>query len=187
MVSFINDNNNKILHRFPLTNYELSLKWLNAINKENWVPSRNSRVCSEHFKPADFELANTSLSCKPKLKTTAVPSRKLNITKNGDVVDVEKCSFHLPLAPDKHFCCVWGCTINSVKQPKNAFHLLPINHQLTICDCIGLDTPIDPIDFLSKSLEICDQHFKQNAMLLYINTEITSDGPTATTPLIRET
>ena len=46
-------NINKEAHSFP-KNEELKLKWLKAINRENWYPGRWNKVCSKHFLKKDF-------------------------------------------------------------------------------------------------------------------------------------
>ena len=42
---------------FPLPKSDLKLrkKWIDEINRENWVPSDHSRVCSKHFDESAFD------------------------------------------------------------------------------------------------------------------------------------
>ena len=73
------------LHRFP-SNPERASAWLRAINRDNFVVSKNSRVCSVHFLPTDFKPSSTDTNAtrnnrrtsssldKKILKETAVPS-----------------------------------------------------------------------------------------------------------------
>ena len=66
---------------FP-TAPEVNLKWWLAVKRPEWIPSEHSKVCSAHFKPADFKdsIINTcSANPSPKrrylkLKDGAVPS-----------------------------------------------------------------------------------------------------------------
>ncbi len=41
-------------HKFPHHDPELLAKWVQAIHRENFTPTTNSRVCSEHFELSDF-------------------------------------------------------------------------------------------------------------------------------------
>ena len=59
-------------HRFPGRNKELKEKWIRAIRRENWVPSKESVICSDHF-------TNDCFTTKPKqkgrfLKKDAMPT-----------------------------------------------------------------------------------------------------------------
>ena len=42
---------------FPLPKSDLKLrkKWIDEINRENWVPSEHSRVCFKHFDESAFD------------------------------------------------------------------------------------------------------------------------------------
>lgn len=42
------------LHSFPLKDAELCKSWVIALARVNFVPTKNSRVCSKHFKQSDF-------------------------------------------------------------------------------------------------------------------------------------
>jgi len=41
-------------HSFPLHDKQLCEKWLRANPRKDYVPSKNSRLCSLHFHPSDF-------------------------------------------------------------------------------------------------------------------------------------
>uniref|UniRef100_UPI00358FF09D THAP domain-containing protein 1-like n=1 Tax=Myxine glutinosa TaxID=7769 RepID=UPI00358FF09D len=41
-------------HRFPLENPQLLSKWLTNISTDNFHPTENHRVCSEHFVVKDY-------------------------------------------------------------------------------------------------------------------------------------
>lgn len=58
--------------RFPFKRPEILKLWIQAIRRENWTPSTNSRLCSEHFLSTDYVM-NPGLSTKS-LKSDAVPS-----------------------------------------------------------------------------------------------------------------
>ncbi|XP_014290271.1 uncharacterized protein [Halyomorpha halys] len=58
-------------HRIPL-NPELKALWVKAINRENWTPTTNCRICSDHFLPSDFN--RTYHSGISHLREGAVPS-----------------------------------------------------------------------------------------------------------------
>ncbi|XP_014271233.1 uncharacterized protein [Halyomorpha halys] len=57
-------------HRFTV-NPELKDKWIKAIRRENWEPSKNTHICSEHFKEEDFDKTSPF---RTYLKKNAVPS-----------------------------------------------------------------------------------------------------------------
>ena len=42
-------------HSFP-KNDIIRQQWINAVNRKNWEPSKNSRLCSVHFLEGDFQL-----------------------------------------------------------------------------------------------------------------------------------
>jgi hypothetical protein len=73
------------LHAFPKDDAIL-LQWVRAIPRQNFVPTKNSRICSVHFQPSDFiEVSHDSNKSRQKeqqgkklslryLKKDAVPS-----------------------------------------------------------------------------------------------------------------
>lgn len=69
----------KSFHYFPMKNEELLKKWIVAIKRENFNPTKYSCLCSDHFLPSDYNL-NRSENVfpvhhhKPILKFNAVPS-----------------------------------------------------------------------------------------------------------------
>ena len=48
------------LHMFP-KDPTLKEKWLFAMNRKGFQPTKSSSVCSVHFKPEDFEVGEKSL------------------------------------------------------------------------------------------------------------------------------
>ena len=83
----ITDATEKItFHSFPFKNQDLFDKWIRAISRDNFVPSKWSRLCSLHFHPTDFVENHTDSNLKRKrihkagklakryLKEDAVPS-----------------------------------------------------------------------------------------------------------------
>ena len=85
--SNITDATEKItFHSFPFKNQDLFDKWIRAISRDNFVPSKWSRLCSLHFHPTDFVENHTYSNLKRKrihkagklakryLKEDAVPS-----------------------------------------------------------------------------------------------------------------
>ncbi|XP_035214890.1 chromobox protein homolog 3-like isoform X2 [Stegodyphus dumicola] len=58
-------------HRIP-KDPVLKASWIRAIRRKDWIPTKNSYVCSEHFKENDF---NRTYACKRVLlREDAVPS-----------------------------------------------------------------------------------------------------------------
>lgn len=70
------DNNIKpTLHSFPKDKVVFD-KWIKALSRKDFIPSRNSRVCSKHFLPSDFvEVSQDSNIYRTKKQT----ERKLNL------------------------------------------------------------------------------------------------------------
>lgn len=71
-------NNNISLHSFPHKNVDLMNSWLNRISRDaNFIPSKNSRVCSLHFTDDDFvtERHDSNKSRSKKLAEKALPRR----------------------------------------------------------------------------------------------------------------
>lgn len=64
-----NDTTDVTFHRFP-SNIEIKSEWLTAMKRLDFVPSPNSRICSEHFKMTDFTVSKT----RRRLKENAIPS-----------------------------------------------------------------------------------------------------------------
>ncbi|CAK1585392.1 unnamed protein product [Parnassius mnemosyne] len=62
-------------HRFPCDKSRLK-KWIIAIRRQNFIPSKHSVVCKDHFTSEDYTLPKDS-TCQnptPRLKKEAVPS-----------------------------------------------------------------------------------------------------------------
>jgi len=59
-------------HKFPLNNPELLKKWLIEIRRKNFMPTKYSSICSEHFKLEDYQIR--PLATVKLLKTDAFPS-----------------------------------------------------------------------------------------------------------------
>ena len=67
---------NKIwFHRFPLKNKELCNKWVSATKRDQFLPTTNSFLCSDHFIPTDYSLGTKEFAdnTKPRLKYNAIP------------------------------------------------------------------------------------------------------------------
>ena len=45
---------NTSFHQFPMTNDELLNKWMSAVDREDFIPTKHSRICSKHFEAHDF-------------------------------------------------------------------------------------------------------------------------------------
>ncbi len=61
-----------VLFRFPFRNEKLCQKWVNALKRKNFTPTRASLVCSDHFREEDY-VSKIGLK-KRRLKPNAVPS-----------------------------------------------------------------------------------------------------------------
>ena len=65
------------LTRFPLNNPSLLKKWVIAMKRADWKPTKYSVLCAEHFTPADYVsmgVQSIEGQAKKYLKTDAVPS-----------------------------------------------------------------------------------------------------------------
>lgn len=74
------------LHKLPCDE-ELRKKWIAAISRDNWTPTHNTRLCSKHFWPHDFQGSTDSnasrkrkreedgIEVRQSLRANAVPSR----------------------------------------------------------------------------------------------------------------
>ncbi|KAB0795517.1 hypothetical protein PPYR_12356, partial [Photinus pyralis] len=59
-------------HLFPLKRPAILELWKNAVRRENWYPSKTSKLCGAHFLPSDYQ---DKPGCTLKLlKADAVPS-----------------------------------------------------------------------------------------------------------------
>ena len=59
-------------HKFPLKHGDLCKKWIVALRREKFVPTKYSYVCSAHFVAEDY--LTSKEATKPRLKDNAVPS-----------------------------------------------------------------------------------------------------------------
>lgn len=61
-----------LFSRFPFKRPEILDMWIKAIRRENWKPSKTSRICGQHFVDTDYiNKPGTSLKL---LKPEAIPS-----------------------------------------------------------------------------------------------------------------
>ena len=58
-------------HTFPLKDQHQVQKWVTAVRREGWLPTKHSFICSDHFLQSDF-VQNTGIY--KRLKKDAVPS-----------------------------------------------------------------------------------------------------------------
>lgn len=60
------------MFRFPFKRPEILQLWINAIRRQNWNPTKTSRICGTHFLETDYLLKP---GCSKKmLKPDSVPS-----------------------------------------------------------------------------------------------------------------
>lgn len=70
---------NVTFHTFPQEKARRA-RWVTAVRRENWAPTKSSRLCSEHFSVESYEISSRlarefGLGQKaPKLKPDAVPT-----------------------------------------------------------------------------------------------------------------
>lgn len=60
-------------HSFPLNNKVLLKEWLSQIKRENFLPTKHSKLCSEHFEEDCFIYQN--FTGRRLLKRNAVPTK----------------------------------------------------------------------------------------------------------------
>lgn len=65
-------NYRKMFFRFPFKRPEILQLWVKAIRRENWKPTKSSKLCSNHFISSDF--IPRQMSKMKLLKPDAVPS-----------------------------------------------------------------------------------------------------------------
>ncbi|KAG5883930.1 hypothetical protein JTB14_003752 [Gonioctena quinquepunctata] len=59
-------------HGFPFKRPDILELWIKAVRRENWAPSRSSKLCGDHFLPTDY-MVKPGCSTK-RLKPNAVPT-----------------------------------------------------------------------------------------------------------------
>uniref|UniRef100_A0A8C5D2I7 THAP domain-containing protein 1 n=1 Tax=Gouania willdenowi TaxID=441366 RepID=A0A8C5D2I7_GOUWI len=62
-------------HAFPLNNPALCKQWVKNVGREDFIPSKTSRLCSAHFEESCFQV-----DIAKKLKPDAVPTRPFTIS-----------------------------------------------------------------------------------------------------------
>ena len=68
----------KSFHKFPSKNLELCKRWIVALKREIFIPTKYTCICSDHFLEAIYNYCipdkNVDHHYKPILKLNAVPS-----------------------------------------------------------------------------------------------------------------
>ncbi|XP_065662960.1 THAP domain-containing protein 1-like [Hydra vulgaris] len=71
----------KFFHKFPIKNSELCKRWIVALKRENFIPTKYTCICSDHFLESDYNyciqdknILSVDHHYKPILKLKAVPS-----------------------------------------------------------------------------------------------------------------
>lgn len=54
-------------------------KWIEATGRQNWMPTKSSTICSDHFNQNDFVISKKGLKY---VNTTAIPTQKVVIVMN---------------------------------------------------------------------------------------------------------
>ena len=77
-------------HSFPLANKELCDRWIRAISREDFTPSKHSRICSLHFKGTDFveERADSNAARNRRKSTAAGEKLSLRYLKESAVPSI---------------------------------------------------------------------------------------------------
>ena len=92
------------LHRFPHKNKNILLKWVAAVGRHNWIPSKTAVLCGRHFLSSDFLHASYSTPGlkKKMLKKDAVPSIF------STVIIYQEIFLNCDWLISVHF--IWNCT-----------------------------------------------------------------------------
>ncbi|XP_050507895.1 THAP domain-containing protein 2-like [Diabrotica virgifera virgifera] len=93
------------LHCFP-KDVKRRKAWIQFVNKENWEPSKGSRLCTKHF--AERDVDRTSLAYPIRLRENAIPtigeSQVLQMQENAKVrpiLEYAGGTWYLDLIRDK--------------------------------------------------------------------------------------
>ncbi|XP_068090125.1 uncharacterized protein [Hyperolius riggenbachi] len=152
----------KQFFRFPLNDPECLSKWIAAVQRKNWKPSRASRICSDHFIARDYVLCPEAASV-PKLRFDAVPSifntkpKPMKITDDPYKLKEAGKVKNDPLEKSHPAtCAVYGC--NNTFGSGKKFFRFPIKNPERFCKWIEAIqiTKWKP----SMSSKICGDHFK---------------------------
>ena len=81
--------NSITFHGYPLKNTDLCEKWIKANPRQNFRPTKHSKVCSLHFHPTDFMTSRTDTNASRLKKKSAVSDQPLRrILKEGAVPSI---------------------------------------------------------------------------------------------------
>lgn len=91
-------------YRFPLSKPLLSAKWVNSLGLKNFVPTQNTCLCSEHFRPDCFRDYNGKQFLRedavPTLYTHGHEGSRIELRKRG-VAPKENVTAQLSSQPDR--------------------------------------------------------------------------------------
>lgn len=59
-------------HKFPLSKKDILTKWIKNLHRENFVPTKYSRICSKHFKESDFSNESKDTNIRRKRKRNSI-------------------------------------------------------------------------------------------------------------------
>ncbi|CAI6361393.1 unnamed protein product [Macrosiphum euphorbiae] len=98
---------------FPLKNSERTQQWVNAVGRKGFIPTKHSKVCSDHFYQNDFE-HKIGGSYLLKLKVTAVPS----IFPNYSAIISKAKKQYLEVEPFQVAVCSSYIACNETNEPE---------------------------------------------------------------------
>ena len=75
--------NRVTFHVFPLHNKELCDKWVKANPRKDFIPNKNSRLCSLHFQPDDFVKDRTDANATRKKLKGSLPFVRRQLKKDA--------------------------------------------------------------------------------------------------------
>ncbi|XP_055389174.1 uncharacterized protein LOC129618451 isoform X1 [Condylostylus longicornis] len=149
-------------------------KWIQALGRKNWTPSKYSAICLQHFRPEDVQdklmIQNEKTGydlVRSKLFNGAIPSifpgrphpKEMALKKKTE----QQRNEEKKMENEEVFCLACNF-VNETEKPKRKFQILPQCKErrvtwlrkLNRCDLIGKN--------ISSGYRVCEIHFPKNSL-----------------------
>uniref|UniRef100_A0A3Q2V7H4 ADP-ribosylation factor-like 14 effector protein n=1 Tax=Haplochromis burtoni TaxID=8153 RepID=A0A3Q2V7H4_HAPBU len=141
-------------YRFPLSKPQLASKWVHSLGMKNFIPTANTCLCSEHFRPDCFRDYNGKQFLRedavPTIFTQGQDSSKIELRKRGVILKETNVANQMTTQADRDRktrcnCSIRHCLFESRRQNVGAKNKVYDNkgrllsNGKDLCDCLDVD------------------------------------------------